>query len=157
MTPKIIQGLAFVAVAAALIWGGSRIVPEQDSQSESRIEAPSNNQPTNLNFMEDFKKEDITIGAGAEAKEGSHVYVHYVGTLTDGTEFDNSLKRGQPIDFVLGSGRVIPGWELGLMGMKVGGKRELTIPYQLAYGEEGYGPIPPKATLRFTVELVDVK
>lgn len=154
MTPKIIQGIAFVAVAAALIWGGSRLSSEAGPSSAG--DAQSNNQP-NLDFMEDFKTVDVVVGEGAEAKEGSHVYVHYIGTFTDGSEFDNSLKRGAPIDFVLGSGRVIPGWELGIMGMKVGGKRDLTIPYQLAYGENGNGPIPPKATLLFSVELVDVK
>jgi FKBP-type peptidyl-prolyl cis-trans isomerase len=85
--------------------------------------------------------------------------VHYTGRLTDGTKFDSSYDRGQPIDFSLGSGVVIKGWDQGIEGMKVGGKRKLTIPPDLAYGARGTpgGPIPPNATLVFDVELVGVR
>lgn len=84
--------------------------------------------------------------------------VHYTGRLQDGSVFDSSVERGEPIEFPLGAGMVIPGWEMGLQGLKVGGKRKLTIPYNLAYGAQGYpGVIPPYATLIFDVELVDVK
>ncbi|MGB0381904.1 MAG: FKBP-type peptidyl-prolyl cis-trans isomerase [Alphaproteobacteria bacterium] len=103
---------------------------------------------------------DITIqkpGDGALAENGSTVDVHYVGTLEDGTEFDNSRKRGTPISFVLGMGQVIPGWEQGIEGMKVGEMRRLVIPSELAYGENGAGDsIPPNATLIFDVELMAV-
>lgn len=99
---------------------------------------------------------DIECGDGAEAEQGATISVHYTGTLEDGTEFDSS-EGGEPIQFVLGAGQVIEGWDLGFQGMKVGGKRQLTIPPELAYGEAGAPPtIPPGATLLFDVELVDV-
>ncbi len=86
------------------------------------------------------------------------ISVHYVGTLTDGTRFDSSGDRGKPFDFTFGTGMVIKGWDLGLVGMKVGGRRTLTIPPGLAYGDNGAPPkIPPKATLVFDVELLDVR
>ena len=102
--------------------------------------------------------EDTVVGSGAEAKEGRMVKVHYKGTLKDGTVFDSSYKHGEPIELKLGSGAVIKGWDEGIVGMKVGGKRTLTIPYTQAYGEAGRPPvIPPKSDLIFETELVDVK
>jgi FKBP-type peptidyl-prolyl cis-trans isomerase len=107
--------------------------------------------------MADLKIEDLTVGTGAEAKKGSTVHVHYVGTLLDGTKFDSSRDRGEPFTFRLGAGMVIKGWDQGVAGMKVGGLRRLTIPSDLAYGDRGYpGVIPPRATLVFEVELVRV-
>lgn len=103
-----------------------------------------------------MKINEIKLGAGMEAQNGNTVSVHYVGRLEDGSEFDNSQKRGAPIEFVLGAGQVIAGWEEGILGMKVGGERTLVIPPDKAYGEAGIGPIPPNATLTFTVELVAV-
>ncbi|MCB0219895.1 MAG: FKBP-type peptidyl-prolyl cis-trans isomerase [Chrysiogenetes bacterium] len=101
--------------------------------------------------------EDIKVGDGAEAVPGKTVSVHYTGTLLNGTKFDSSLDRGKPIEFPLGQGRVIQGWEKGIAGMKVGGKRKLTIPPALAYGNRAAGPIPPNSTLVFDVELMEVK
>jgi len=101
--------------------------------------------------------EDIKVGDGREVKKGDMVSVHYVGTLQNGTEFDNSKKRGQPFDFTVGAGQVIKGWDEGLVGMKVGGQRILVIPPDMAYGDRGVGPIPGGATLVFSIELLDVK
>lgn len=101
--------------------------------------------------------ETLTNGAGAEAQNDQVVTVHYTGIFENGEKFDSSVDRGEPFSFKLGAGMVIKGWDLGVLGMKVGEKRKLTIPYDLAYGEFGYGPIPPKATLIFEVELLAVK
>jgi len=106
--------------------------------------------------MEDLKIEIIKSGKGEEAKNGDIVTVHYTGTFEDGTKFDSSVDRGQPFQFTLGEGMVIRGWDLGVAGMLVGEQRRLYIPFQLAYGESGYGPIPPKANLIFDVELLGV-
>lgn len=99
---------------------------------------------------------DIVVGTGEEAVAGNVITVHYTGTLTDGTKFDSSVDRGQPFRFVLGAGQVIQGWEQGFAGMKVGGKRKLVIPSDMAYGDRGQGPIPPNSTLLFDVELIAV-
>jgi peptidylprolyl isomerase len=99
---------------------------------------------------------DLKVGAGVTAKTGDKVSVHYVGTLENGTEFDSSRKRNQPFVFTLGQGQVIKGWDQGVVGMKVGGKRKLVIPPSLAYGERGRPSIPPNSTLVFEVELLAV-
>jgi FKBP-type peptidyl-prolyl cis-trans isomerase FkpA len=102
--------------------------------------------------------EDLTEGTGAEAKKGDSVEVHYTGWLTSGKKFDSSLDRGQPFAFSLGAGRVIKGWDEGVAGMKVGGKRKLHIPAALGYGARGAGGvIPPNADLVFEVELLGVR
>jgi FKBP-type peptidyl-prolyl cis-trans isomerase len=102
---------------------------------------------------------DIRVGNGATAKEGSHVRVHYTGWLTTGKKFDSSVDAGKPFDFTIGNGEVIKGWEEGVAGMRVGGKRQLRIPPNLGYGAEGTpgGPIPPNATLIFDVQLLGVQ
>ena len=102
--------------------------------------------------------EEMTVGTGKEAKAGSRAIVHYTGTLKDGTKFDSSRDRGEPFPFSIGAGEVIKGWDEGVAGMKIGGRRKLTIPYPLAYGEAGRPPqIPPKSDLLFDVELMDVQ
>ena len=108
--------------------------------------------------VSELKIEDTTAGTGAEAKKGMQVSVHYTGWLTDGKKFDSSLDRGVPFKFQLGVGQVIKGWDEGVVGMKVGGKRKLTIPSDMAYGERGAGNvIPPNSTLVFEVELLEVQ
>lgn len=108
---------------------------------------------------------DLSTGSGAEARQGQTVSVHYTGWLYDGsaadkrgTKFDSSVDRGQPFDFGLGQGQVIPGWDEGVKGMKIGGRRVLTIPPAMGYGRQGAGGvIPPNATLIFEVELLGVR
>lgn len=108
--------------------------------------------------MNELQIEDIKEGTGDKAVNGALVSVHYTGTLEDGSVFDSSVTRGVPFEFSLGQGQVIKGWDQGVLGMKVGGKRKLTIPSSLAYGDSGIpGTIPPKATLIFEVELLGVK
>lgn len=107
---------------------------------------------------EGLKIESQNAGSGPEVKKGDSVDVHYKGTLEDGTEFDQSYKRGQPLNFTVGAGMVIQGWDAGLVGMQVGEKRKLTIPSNLAYGERGIpGVIPKNATLIFETELVKIR
>lgn len=131
--------------------------------------APANAQAQSPNTasvaINDLQKIDTVVGAGAEARAGSGVSVHYTGWLYDagapshkGRKFDSSLDRGQPFSFPLGAGRVIKGWDEGVAGMKVGGKRTLIIPAQMGYGASGAGNvIPPNATLIFDVELLGVR
>jgi peptidylprolyl isomerase len=104
-----------------------------------------------------LKYYDIVEGEGASPEEGETVVVHYTGWLEDGTQFDSSVDRGQPFTFPLGVGGVIVGWDEGVATMKIGGKRQLLIPADLAYGESGSGPIPPGSTLIFDVELLDIE
>ncbi|MFH1263938.1 MAG: FKBP-type peptidyl-prolyl cis-trans isomerase [Pseudomonadota bacterium] len=100
---------------------------------------------------------DLNVGKGAAATAGKRVSVHYTGTLTNGTKFDSSLDRGTPFEFTLGAGEVIQGWDKGVAGMKVGGKRHLVIPPSLGYGANAVGTIPANSTLVFDVELLGVK
>jgi FKBP-type peptidyl-prolyl cis-trans isomerase len=105
---------------------------------------------------ETLQKVDTVVGTGPEAKTGDKVKVHYTGTLMNGKQFDSSVGR-EPFEFTLGQGAVIKGWDEGVPGMRVGGKRQLTIPWQMAYGEAGSGDkIPPKAALKFDVELLEI-
>ena len=101
--------------------------------------------------------EDILVGTGVSPTPGQNVSVHYTGTLENGTKFDSSLDRGQPFQFRIGTGRVIKGWDEGVMTMKVGGKRKLIIPPSLGYGARNMGPIPANSTLIFEVELLAVE
>lgn len=100
--------------------------------------------------------DDVVIGTGDAVEAGDTVTVHYIGTLQNGQQFDNSYAKGEPFIFTVGDGRVIPGWEQGVIGMQEGGKRILVVPPGLGYGADGYGPIPSNATLVFAVELISI-
>ena len=108
--------------------------------------------------MAELKITDVKVGDGKETQKGALVLANYIGKLSDGTVFDSSYERGKPFQFVFGTGRVIKGWDLGLVGMKEGGKRELFVPSHLAYGERQVGAlIPPHSDLHFEIELLEVR
>ena len=126
---------------------------QADKQSSVKQENKQETKMTDKLVINDEK-----VGDGVEALAGKLVTVHYTGRLTDGTKFDSSVDRNQPFRFMLGVGQVIKGWDDGVQGMKVGGKRTLIIPSNMAYGERGAGAvIPPNATLEFDVELISVE
>ena len=124
----------------------------------NKMNATDNQAGAVNNFeIQGMKVEIVKQGSGVVAKTGDFVTTHYVGTLADGKEFDSSVKRNIPFSFQLGANRVIKGWDLGVTGMKVGEQRKLTIPYELAYGADGFPPnIPQKATLTFVISLLAI-
>ncbi len=132
--------------------------PAQTTEEPTVTEEPTASEEQGMVTTDSgLQYRDLKVGDGAEAKPGDTVRVHYTGWLMDGTKFDSSLDRGEPFKFPLGAGHVIRGWDEGVAGMKVGGKRELVIPSDLAYGDRGMPPdIPPKATLKFEVELLGI-
>ncbi len=153
-----LKAVIFGIIAVFLIWGGmwynNRIDQQAaDAQSARVLEARG----TREKEMESLGIKDVVVGTGVEAKARDTVMVHYTGTFDDGRKFDSSYDHGEPFEFQLGTGNVIRGWDLGVAGMKVGGKRELTILPELGYGTSGSGPIPPNATLHFIVELLGIK
>ena len=143
---KLIIGLIVVAVAIAGGLAFSKYIRTGATNSGNEVTTS-----TGLKYI------DETVGTGESPAPGKTVSVHYTGTLQDGTVFDSSRKRGQPYDFAIGTGMVIKGWDEGVMTMKVGGKRKLIVPPDLAYGSRGRGSIPPNSTLNFDVELLVVK
>ena len=157
---------ALLALALVLASAGCKDAPPAASSSAAPQAAPAA-QATASPAAADGGKvhklasglvyEDLVVGDGKMADPGLTVTVHYTGWLTDGTKFDSSLDRGRPYPFVLGQHEVIAGWDEGVKGMRVGGRRKLTIPADLAYGAEGRAPvIPPNATLIFEVQLLGV-
>lgn len=123
-----------------------------NENNEATVAATTNQSTTNASGV---TIKDVTVGQGALVKKGDRVAVHYLLALSDGTVIQNSKDFGTPFQFTLGAGEVIPGWEQGFEGVKVGGVRMITIPPELAYGANQAGPIPPNSTLVFTVEVVD--
>jgi FKBP-type peptidyl-prolyl cis-trans isomerase len=131
---------------------------QKDAPKTAPKAAKAAKEPRVVKTQSGLEYKDTVVGTGKEAKSGNVVVVHYTGWLTDKTKFDSSRDRGQPFPFGLGKGEVIKGWDEGVAGMKVGGRRELTIPPHLGYGSRGAGGvIPPNATLIFDVELLEVK
>jgi FKBP-type peptidyl-prolyl cis-trans isomerase len=121
---------------------------------DKKAEAPAAQKTPEI---KDLLMQEVTVGKGKEAVDGKTVSVNYRGTFMDGKEFDSSYSRNKPFDFKLGAKEVIDGWDIGVKGMKVGGKRILVVPPQMAYGEKGNGPIPPNTPLKFEIELLNVK
>lgn len=119
--------------------------------------ASSPSQTTQINETEGLVVEDITQGSGEKVKKGDTIVIHYKGTLPDGTQFDSSYDRGEPFETTIGVGQVIKGWDEGVIGMQVGGKRKLTIPPSLGYGNQAVSSIPPNSTLIFELELLEIK
>ena len=159
---KIAVGIAVVIVLfvfATLMPASVRSLLGLGGKSAEQMAALGelNSESMNTEGSNDLVKQDIIVGTGAEAVPGKEVSVHYVGTFLNGEKFDSSLDRGQPFAFMLGSGMVIKGWDQGVTGMRVGGKRKLVIPPSLGYGVQPVGPIPANSTLVFEVELLGVR
>jgi len=155
-----VAGIAFLLFSRGRQQGNASLAslnepimtPTPDASSSPQTEQPVQTLPGGL------KIQDLVVGTGQEVEAGDTVQVHYTGWLTDGTKFDSSVDRGQPFVFQLGAGQVIKGWDQGVAGMKVGGKRRLEIPPSLGYGSRGAGDaIPPNATLIFEVQLLAVQ
>jgi FKBP-type peptidyl-prolyl cis-trans isomerase len=133
------------------------VVVATDGQSANGAVAQALHESVDQNgVLEKLVIDDVVIGTGEAVKEGDTVEVHYIGTLQNGQQFDNSHKRGQAFTFTVGEGRVIAGWEQGLLGMQAGGERILVIPSDLAYGSRNVGPIPANSTLIFAIELLKI-
>jgi FKBP-type peptidyl-prolyl cis-trans isomerase len=156
--------LLFVLYLAYRVWTTNRQTQLAQTAQETAAAASltqvaatqAANPNVSANTSSGLKIEDEVVGSGQAAKTGDKVTVNYTGWLTNGTKFDSSLDRNQPFSFTLGAGEVIQGWDQGVVGMKVGGKRKLTIPPGLAYGANPNGSIPGNSTLIFEVELVSI-
>lgn len=163
-------GLMAVALFLLRIDEGTGLLSSVESTSQTAsvvVPDGENNQlelarslVSSVNSMGDIQNlivDDVVNGEGDAVEEGDTVLVHYIGTLENGQQFDNSYVKGQPFEFTVGQGQVIEGWDKGLLGMKKGGQRIIVVPSELAYGSEGIGPIPGNATLVFALELVEIK
>ncbi len=148
-----------IVVVFVLLNGSSFFVKMFSSQDNNTNNTQTQmTQTTSTSDAAQVQSKDVVVGTGDVAQIGKVVTVNYTGVFADGTKFDSSLDAGRtPFSFTLGAGQVIKGWDLGVVGMKVGGKRILVIPPQLGYGSETYGPIPGNSTLIFEVELLSVK
>ena len=150
-----ILAITLLALAALAI---AQTTPAKKPAPKPATSAPTKVTGTPIKTTSGLEYWDIKVGTGAVAQTGQHVKVDYTGWLTNGKKFDSSVGTGKPFEFKLGASQVIKGWDEGVVGMKVGGKRQLRIPPGLAYGEKGYpGVIPANSTLIFDVQLVDVK
>lgn len=151
-----------IAILGTLTLFAASLLAQTTTHKATPVRVPNTNAPTKVTgdgvkTNSGLRYWDIKVGTGPVANDGDHVKVHYTGWFTDGKKFDSSVDARQPYSFTLGKGEVIKGWDEGVTGMKVGGKRQLRIPPELAYGEAGYKTIvPPNATLIFDVQLLAV-
>lgn len=171
-----IRGISIVLVVIVAVFVSAKIyserqsTPPNDESGTAVVELPSGTTTAPYTVAQQLLEglssqgdvteliiQDAREGTGAVVEEGSVVTVHYVGVLTDGTEFDNSRTKERPFTFTVGKGDVIKGWDEGLIGMKEGGSRILIIPSHMAYGNNSLGPIPPRSTLLFAIELLEVQ
>jgi FKBP-type peptidyl-prolyl cis-trans isomerase FkpA len=149
-------------IASFALFVTAALIAQTSTHKPARVVRPNTNVPTNvtgdgIKTDSGLQYWDIKVGTGQVANDGDHVKVHYTGWFTDGKKFDSSVDANQPYSFTVGKGEVIKGWDEGVTGMKVGGKRQLRIPPELAYGDPGYKKIiPPNATLIFDVQLLAV-
>jgi peptidylprolyl isomerase len=158
MTKQRITGIAAIFLTAVVVLAQTPTQKPKVQVVRPNTNAPSNVTGDGVKTESGLQYWDIKLGLGPIAKTGDHVKVHYTGWLTTGKKFDSSVDANQPFDFTLGQGEVIKGWDEGVAGMKVGGKRQLRIPPELAYGEAGHPPqIPQNATLIFDVQLLAIK
>lgn len=159
------KNLLWIIIIVLVVIGGIFfVVSSKTNNQKMSTDATKTDTMTTTNYTNTATEsgklviEDIKVGSGPEVKKGDTVVMHYIGTLENGTKFDSSVDRGQPFETQIGVGQVIKGWDEGVPGMKVGGKRKLTIPAELGYGARGAGSvIPPNATLTFEVELLEIK
>jgi len=157
MTKNLVVAIvAILVLAAAVLW--AQTAPQKRVLVVPNTKAPTKVIGDGVKTDSGLQYWDIKVGTGTVAKDGSHVKVHYTGWLTTGKKFDSSVDAHQPFEFTIGKGDVIKGWDEGVTGMKVGGKRQLRIPPELGYGDSGTpgGPIPPNATLIFDIQLLAV-
>jgi FKBP-type peptidyl-prolyl cis-trans isomerase len=153
MKQHTVIGIVSIVVLVVVVAGVSLLVNSTAQAPAAKTTSQSSSQKGSTMQLQ---VTDQTVGTGAEAVAGKSVTVNYTGTLTNGTVFDSSYSRNQPFTFTLGAGQVIKGWDEGVVGMKVGGKRKLVIPPSLGYGSQAQGPIPANSTLIFEVQLVSV-
>jgi peptidylprolyl isomerase len=149
---------AITSIAAALLLGSALVTQAAPGDKKPAKKAPVKKSAKVVTTKSGLKYQDLVVGKGPSPKPGQTVTVHYTGWLTNGKKFDSSKDHGAPFEFVIGEHQVIQGWDEGVMSMKVGGKRKLTIPPNLAYGDRAMGDvIPANSTLIFEVELLGVK
>lgn len=155
MKEKFVIIVTVILIIAAGVWAWKNFYNKPAAENKTKNQASNLVEQVVAQGL--LKIEDLKIGDGQEAHLGNTLSVHYLGTFTDGIKFDSSYDRGQPFSFQIGANKVIPGWELGTLGMKVGGKRKLTIAPPLAYGDQAVGAIPANSTLIFEIELLEIK
>lgn len=148
--------IAVLVIAVTLLVAALVLIPAPDNPDGRAGRDGTDTAGASGEPVADLQVIDIKVGDGEEAKEGDRITVHYTGRFLDGRQFDSSVGKS-PYSLRLGAGEVIPGWDKGLVGMKVGGRRKLVVPYRLAYGEDGGNGIPPRTDLKFEVDLLAVK